>query len=349
MTDIVLMRLTPHSGYPLMSQGPAVDGIVSAVWTQRWQGYGEAVIVLPPGSDVQIGEFLHFPVRRMAVEVVRREETQKGVTLRCRDALAVLDRRVISPTVSNDGLISTFVTKMLTQDKVVRTDAATSTQRTLGPVYLGDLSAIQGSAAVQRSNRPMGEVLLELGRAYGFDPRMRLGVYSAQDREWALYVDAAAPSGMTRTWGLGAGLSGFRTDDDVQAYRNVAVVGGQERDGARVTAFAWSTASEPMNLNRREEFVDRRDVPIGGMDRASVVEQYGDLSNCGALTATTVTSGASAPYSVEDVRMTVEMTAGGVAVTASALLRDVLSASAWASCAADCSTADVSKTYTRKA
>lgn len=349
MTDIVLMRLTPNGPYPLRSQRPAIDGIISAVWTQRWQGYGEAVIVLPPGSDVAVGDFLAFPARDMAVEVVRREETQKAVTLRCRDALAVLDRRVISPTVSNDGLISTFVTKMLTQDKVVRTEAITSTPRTLGPVYLGDLSAIQGSAAVQRSNRPMGQVLLELARAYGFDVRMRTGLSDAQNREWSLYVDAVAPSGAERTWGLGRGLSSFRADDDVQGYRNVAVVGGQERDGARATAFAWSSASMPTFLDRREEFVDRRDVPIGDMDRASVVEQYGDLANCGALTATTVTSGASAPYSVEDVRMTVEMTAGGVAVTASALLRDVLSASAWASCAADCSTADVSKTYTRKA
>lgn len=349
MTDIVLMRLTPNGSYPLWSQGPAIDGIISAVWAQRWQGYGEAVIVLPPGSDVAVGDFLAFPARDMAVEVVRREETQKAVTLRCRDALSVLDRRIISPTVSNDGLISTFVTKMLTQDKVVRTEAVTSTARTLGPVYLGDLSAIQGSAAVQRSNRPMGQVLLELARAYGFDVRMRVGLSDAQNREWRLYVDAVAPSGTERTWGLGRGLSSFRADDDVQAYRNVAVVAGQERDGARETAFAWSTASQPTYLNRREEFIDRRDVPIGGMDRASVVEQYGDLASCGALTATTVTSGASAPYTVEDVRMTVEMEAGGVAVTASALLRDVLSASAWASCAADCSTADVSKTYTRKA
>lgn len=194
----------------------------------------------------------------------------------------------------------------------------------------------------------MGEALLELGRAYGFDPRVTLTPETTHD-QWHLTVGASAPSGVTRIWGLGTGLSGFRTDDDVQAYRNVAVVAGQERDGARETAFAWSTANEPQSLNRREEFVDRRDVPIGGMDRASVVEQYGDLANCGALTATTVTSGASAPYSVEDVRMTVAMEAGGVAVTASALLRDVLSASAWASCAADCSTADVTKAYTRKA
>lgn len=347
MTGLVLMRMRASSDV-LRTEGPAIDGILSAVWTQRWQGYGEAVIVLPPGSDVAVGDFLHFPARDMVVEVVRREETQKGVTLRCRDSLSVLDRRVISPTVSNDGLISTFVTKMLGQNYIVREDSVHYSPRTLGPVYFGDLMAIQGSAAVQRSNRPMGEVLLELGRAYDFDPRMGL-VRGARAGEWTLAVGASAPSGTTRVWGLGRGLSGWRKDDDVQAYRNVAVVAGQERDGERATAFAWSTASQPTYLNRREEFIDRRDVPIGGMDRASVVEQYGDLASCGALTATTVTSGASAPYSVEDVRMTVAMEAGGVAVTATALLRDVLSASAWASCAADCSTADVTKTYTRKA
>ena len=346
MIPMVLTRMRA-SGQYLRAEGRAIDGVMSAVWTQRWQGYGEAVIVLPPGSDVAVGDFLHFPARDMAVEVVRREETQKGVTLRCRDALSVLDRRVISPTVSNDGMISTFVTKMLTQDKAVRTDS-TYTSRSLGPVYLGDLSAIQGSAAVQRSNRPMGEVLLELGRAYGFDPRMALESVGYLN-EWRLLVTASAPSGVTRTWGLGRGLSGWRKDDDVQGLRTVAVVGGQEKDGQRVAAFAWASASEPTYLNRREEFVDRRDVTIGGMDRDTVTTEYGELASCGNLTAVTVTSGSSAPYSVEDVVMTVWMTAGGVEVTASASLRSVLSASAWASCAADCSTADMTKTYTRKA
>ena len=324
-----------------------IDGIVSAVWTQRWQGYGEAVIVLPPNAVVNVGDLIALPPRDGVMEVVRMERTQRAVTLRCKDALAMLDWRVISPAVANDGLVSTFITKMVSQDGVLRTQGSAETLRTIGPVWLGDLSAIQGSAAIQRSNRPMGEVLLELGRAYGFDPRMRLGA-DPSDR-LVLRLDAHTPSGATRTWGVGRGLSGWRRDDDEQSWRNVAVVGGQEEDGERVTAFAWTGSREPEYTRRREEFIDRRDVPIGGMDRASVVEQYGDLASCGALTATTVTSGASAPYSVEDVRMTVEMTAGGVAVTASALLRDVLSESAWASCAADCSTSAVSKTYTRKA
>lgn len=342
----VLARMRFAHGTGLDVVGQAIDGVVSAVWTQRWQGYGEAQIVLPPGSDVEVGDFLAFPARGMAVEVVGREETHKAVTLRCKDALSLLDRRVVTPTVSNDGLIQTFVTKLLTQDKVVREDAVNSTPRTLGPVYLGSLTAIQGSAAVQRSNRPVGEVLLELARAYGFNPYCRL---EQSGSAWRLVVGAEAPSGTTRVWGVGRGLSGWRMDADIQGLRTVAVVGGQERDGERAVSFAWSSASQPTGLARREEFMDRRDVPIGGMDRASVVQQYGDLADCGNLTAVTVTSGASAPYSVEDVVMTVWMTAGGVEVTASASLRAVLSASAWASCAADCSTADMSKTYTRKA
>ena len=345
MIPLVMARFVAGTDY-LVPSKPAVDGVMSAVWTQRWQDYGEASIVLPPGSDVEIGEFIAFPPRDTVMEVVGREETHEGVTLRCKDALAALDRRVISPTVSNDGLISTFVRKMLIQDSVVREDAA-RTSRSLGPFYLGSLSSIQGSAAVQRSNRPMGETLLELGRAYGFSPCCVLEHVSG--RNWRLMVTARTPSSGAAVWGTGRGLSGFRVDDDLQAFRNVAYVGGQERGGERVVASTWTASTEPSGLDRREEFVDRRDVVIGGMDRGSVVLQYGDLASCGDLTATTVTSGSASPYAVQDVRMTVAMKAGGVDVTATAMLRDVLSASAWASCAADCSTSVISKTYTRKA
>ena len=47
----------------------AVDGIHSMVWTERWQDYGEAEVVLPPGSDVRAGDVLTMPGRTMAVRV----------------------------------------------------------------------------------------------------------------------------------------------------------------------------------------------------------------------------------------------------------------------------------------
>lgn len=242
-----------------------VEDAYSVVWTERWQDYGEAQVDLPPTYGITVGDLITMPERDMAAEVVGRTETEKGLELRCRDALSVLDRRIVYPTVANNGLVQTFVQKLLTNDGII--DTSNPWDRTLRPVRVGDLTAITGSANIQRSYGQVGGTLLEVARAYGFDP-----VCSLQGG--LLYIGARASSA-SRVWGIGRHLSGYTEDVDMAEARNVAYVGGQEHGGTREVAMVLDEDAAPASMDRREMFVDRRDIPFDDMDPTTAVENYG--------------------------------------------------------------------------
>lgn len=262
-----------------------LESVTSAVWTERWQDYGEAQVSLGPGADVQAGDILTMAGRDMAVEVVAMTSTERGAELRCRDALSVLDRRIVYPTVANNGLVSTFVSKLLANDGIINT--SNPWDRTLRPMRVGDLSAISGSANIQRSYDPVGEALLEVAKAYGFDPTCRL-------TDGHLVVGARTNSA-TRTWTSWQGLAGWTEDIDVSEARNVAYVGGQSNSSGRVVVPVLDEELAPANLDRREMFVDRRDIVLDGMDYDSAVDNYGQPSGQEGTASLTLETGEEGP------------------------------------------------------
>ena len=267
-----------------------IEDAYAVVWTERWQDYGEAQVDLPPTHDVRTGDLVTMPERDMAAEVVGRTETERGVQLRCRDALSILDRRIVYPTVSNNGLVKTFVEKLLANDGIV--GPTNPWDRTLRPVSVGDMTAISGSANIQRSYGQVGETLLEVARASGFDPTCRLS--------GGLLVVGARANGVQRVWGIGRRLSGYTEDVDMSEARNVAYVGGQEHGGTREVVPVLDEEDPPANMDRREMFVDRRDIPFDGMDYASAVDYYG----------------AEDPNQTGTVKLSLEVGAEGPTVTA---------------------------------
>lgn len=277
-----------------------VEDAYSVVWTERWQDYGEAQVDLPPTHDVRTGDLLTMPERDMVVEVTGRTETEKGVRLRCKDALSILDRRIVYPTVSNNGLISTFVTKLLTNGDIITAGGipvADADPRTLLPVRVGLLAGITGSANIQRSYGQVGETLLEIARAYGFNPYCRL------DGSGLLNVWTRANS-QTRVWGIGRYLTGYTEDVDESGLRNVAYVGAQELSPGRRQV---ASTGDARSMDRREMFVDRRDLATQDMDRTSATTQWGEFTDYGTMSIHTVTRGDSAPYEVYDLEMSVSV------------------------------------------
>lgn len=245
-----------------------IDDAYSVVWTERWQDYGEAEVVMAPDRGVALGDVLTMPGRDMAVEVTAVDRTEARLTVTGKDALSILDRRIVYPTVRNNGSVATFVQKMLANDRVVQ--AGSVRPRTLRPFRVGDLSAITATAQLQRSYGQIGETLMELGRAYGFDPVATL-------QGGLVHVGARVGAGVRRYWSLGGGLAGFHVSDDTEGYNNVMYIGGQEYRGSRHVALAPRQASTA-NLDRREGFLDRRDVQGWDLDRDGVKEQYGEPS-----------------------------------------------------------------------
>ena len=260
----VIYRLdADESGY---SPVGTLDDAYSVVWTERWQDYGEAQIRAPASCPAQVGDIITVVGRSMAAEVVGRTETQAGAELRCKDALSVLDRRIVYPMVKNDGSVSTFVGKLLANDDIVGDGSQPSwNDRALRPLRVGDLSAITASAVLQRSYGQLGETILELGRTYGFDP-----VASLSGKHIAISARSSATS---REWMLGGGLAGYVEDTDVSNAKNVAYVAGQTYDGARVTERIGSGEG----MARRETSVDRRDVQTKEMSWEGAELLYGPI------------------------------------------------------------------------
>lgn len=267
MPLILIHRLdSDESGYSPV--GP-LDDAYSVVWTERWQDYGEAQIRAPPGCPAEAGDLVSMVGRSMSAEIVGRTETEKGVELRCRDALSVLDRRIVYPMVKNDGLVSTFITKMLQNGDIVG-DGTQTGDRALKPVRIGDLSAITASAVLQRTYEPMGESILALGRTYGFDPMASLSSKHI--------VISARVNSSSREWMSGGGLAGYVEDYDESQSKNVAYVAGQNYGAGRVTSMVnpAGMAGWPAGMDRHEVYVDRRDIVTQG-PRPEIETLYGEL------------------------------------------------------------------------
>lgn len=301
MSDLLMLvrhRLAQGGG----SYGSPVvlESVTSAVWTERWQDYGEAQVSLGPGADVQVGDILTMAGRDMAVEVVAMTSTERGAELRCRDALSVLDRRIVYPTVANNGLVSTFVTRLISP-------ILGPTTRGIWPLRMGDISAITGSASIQRSYVHIGEVLLELAKTYGFDMVCRL-----TDGHLVL---GARTNTATRTWTPWQGLAGYTEDIDVSDALTVAYVGAQEdAHGNRVVkAIGPSNIS---NLKRREEFVDRRDLAVKGMDLSALESSFGGITNYGTATVYVRTEGRGATTTVVDLSLEAKVRVDDLEATA---------------------------------
>lgn len=269
-----------------------ISDALSVVWTQRYQDYGEAEIVLPLGYDIALDDVLAIPDRDMVVIVTGTTETEEALTIRAKDILSVLDRRIVYPTVHNNGNISTFVDKLLRNDSIILDSG--NNIRTLQPFRVGDLTAITGTADIQRSYGQLGETLLNLSRTYGFNLKAILD-------DGLIYI-TAENTHASRVWGVGRYLSGYKIDKDAESYKNTAYVGGQIVQGAREVSIypQENSSTSARNLKRYETFVDKRDLPYTDMSREAIESTYGDVSATGGLSLYTVTEGNSSPYTVKD-------------------------------------------------
>ena len=265
-----------------------IEDYYSVVWTERWQEYGDAQIVIPKSHDVRTEDIITIPERSMAVEVVGRTETYEHIELRCKDVMSVLDRRICYPTVKNDGLIATFITKAVSP-------VIGYTTRGIRPLRLGDLTALTESASLQRTYTPLGKMLTDLGATYGFNAVCRLD-------NGLLYVGAEKNS-TVRVWGVGRFLSGYREDSDASEYATVVYVGAQEdSNGKRIVREIGPYNIS--NLKRREIFVDRRDVVLVGMDLGTLTDSYGNITAYRPARVTLVKEGRGSSTRIIDLKFT---------------------------------------------
>lgn len=255
-----------------------IEDPVSVVWTERWDSYGECRIVVPASeaSKVAIGRVLTLEGRRMACEVVSLLIKDGLATAEGVDALGWLDRRIIDGTVRRDGYVEGFIKELVDS---VDYDSSPSSRRL--PVFMGPSAGIATTASLQRSWRKIGEVATELARQYGF------GVTATLERvgttTYRLRIDCAerTDDGLTLSREIG-NLSSERILDDVKKeITQVYIGGGDYRGGGRAVVELFSIYRT--GLDRREAFLDRRDIPTWEY-YPEVVAEWGQPYGCAEAT-----------------------------------------------------------------
>lgn len=259
-----------------------IEDPVSVVWTERWDSYGECRIVVPASEapKVAIGNVLTLEGRRMACEVVSLLIKDGLATVEGRDVLAWLDYRIIDGTIRRDGYVEGFIREMVApvEQGIL--------PRSL-PIIMGPSAGIQATASIQRSWRPMGVVATELARQFGF------GIMATRDGN-VFRIDLAerTDEGLVLSRETG-NLSSERILDDRRRWVTRAIVApGDFKDGGRVS-YHFAAPEDWFALDRREAFVDRRDIPVW-LYYPEIETEWGQPVSCaqaGTLSAVSVEEG----------------------------------------------------------
>lgn len=274
-----------------------IEDPVSVIWTERWDSYGECRVVVPAeeASKVAVGRVLTLEGRRMACEVVTLLIQDGLATATGRDALAWLDYRIIWGTARRDGYVEGFIREL-----IAPLEWTQLVPRAL-PVALGPSAGIPDTASIQRSWRSIGEASLELARQYGF------GIMATKDGSH-IRIDMAERTdrGLVLSREIG-NLSSERIFDDASKWTTDVYVGaGDYRRGGRADYLFYSEDSW-IHLQKREAFVDRRDVSPWD-PYPDIVAEWGQPTSCGTayLVAASVADGSG--FAIKEVYATVVMT-----------------------------------------
>ena len=243
-----------QSRYDVLTRTAMIEDALSVVWTERWRDYGDCEAVLPASESgkVHVGDFIELEGRRMLCEVVSVLAEDGRITVEGEDALKVLDRRIIEGTAKREGYVEGYVRDLIASVS----ETATYSDRRL-PVVLGESAGITTTSTMQRSYRPIGEVCLEMARSYGFgvlaklnaDNRIEVACFQSGDKGLVLSSDFG-------------NVASERILDDAKGSKNCVYVGGGDFSTGKRAVWLEKASGTVRGLGRKEEFLDRRDVPV---------------------------------------------------------------------------------------
>lgn len=248
---------------PSLTALSVTDDYESLVWTERWNEPGDFSIRVPLTPE-NLGLFAEDnfirPYGTKKMGIIERIETQgdargEGIlTVSGRDALSLLDRRVIVGTLSVNGLASTFCSKALSQSLG---DEAEYLRR-IPVIGIGDLTALdagQGYAHRAATYRNLREKICQVAEAAG------CAISADYDAsEGKIMVTAKSKRNRAGDLVFSEGrlnLLSSRYSCDSSALVTNQYIGGAGEGDDRV--FASYSDSQYGGIHRHEGYQDQRD------------------------------------------------------------------------------------------
>lgn len=267
-----------------------VDSFESAIWTERYIGYGDFEIYMPLNSDILAYAQLDYYVRiggsdrLMIIETIELDsEFVDGPRIKIsgRSLESILDRRIIWDQTIVKGDVQDVIKKLINENVINPSIAS----RKIANFYFKDNEGYDAEnetdASIDEEEDPEPEVsaqytgdnlydvITEICTVY--DTGFKITLNSAKQFEFSLYkgTDRAYttnPYGRFVTFSPGYDnlLSSNYLDSRVN-YKNVTLIAGEDPD----EDSEWYqggydrirvTLGEASNLDRRELYTDARDI-----------------------------------------------------------------------------------------
>ena len=247
-----------------------VDTYESLIWTDRYLGYGDCEIVLPASETSRFPAGSYLTIQDSdSVMIVDGPELETNdtdgdyVTIHARSLETILDRRIIWSMTNITGNLQNGIKKLMNENLI----SATDTSRRIPNFTFKDstntvVTSITG-LDVQFTGKSLYEAVAGLCDTYDLGFRVRMPtpmaftfeIYAGVDRSFSQsanpYVvfspkfDNLDKSKYIESWA---------------AYRTVALVGGEGDGTARKYQTVQRSGAATSGLNRRELFVDARDI-----------------------------------------------------------------------------------------
>lgn len=262
----------------------ALDGIESIIWREDAFGPGtfsvatfltdESASLLRPEHFLWIAEDTAAVIE--SVELTAEENGVKKLTAQGRLAEAILDRRVLWGTYNLSGTPAAIMT-YLVDDCCISPTRGNAEARMIGILDMAGTPTGGTSTRLQKTGASLLEALEDVGETHqvpfkvSFDPaacRLTFSCRYGVDR--SIHQDAVDPV-----------LFSTELDDvissaysyDSEDFRNVALIGGQIDEETEARTYV-SIEGEETGIDRRELFVDARDMSIGYGEDLLTEEEY---------------------------------------------------------------------------
>ena len=266
-------------------QVAVVDDYISAIWTDRYYKYGDFELVLPPkdanASVFQIGYYIYLEQSEhlMVINSVNPKtniEEGSRFTVTGRSLEFLLDRRIIWGLLTMSGKVQDVIKKILDTNVISPSDTARTFPNFSFSASTDSLVTAPTLETTQVTGDSVYSTISELCSA--FELGFKIVLNSSNTMVFSLYA------GVDRSYGQSTRPyivfspeydnlknSNYYTDDF--NLRNVALVAGEGEGSSR--KYYTHIQSAKTGLDRRELFVDARDISSNGENNTTLTEaQY---------------------------------------------------------------------------
>lgn len=237
-----------------------IDSYKSLIWTSRYYTAGDFELYLPANNDLlQYFQIDNYICRddddsMMIIEKIDiTTSTDEGdfFIITGKSLESILSRRIIwtQTNISTSNPVI-GINRLVTENAINPSNAA----RTIPNLVVSEPISISGSLDTQFTGDNLMTAITSI--CVSFDIGFRI-IYDGQDLVFSCYQGQQVDVTFSPEFD---NLISSDFSYDLSSFKNSALVAGEGEGTSRKTTGIWITSSEPTGLDRRELYVDARDI-----------------------------------------------------------------------------------------